>query len=353
MAAVPKSLGVLPPFVLQYDPSNAPVVQVAVSGGGLSGPQLYDYALNNIEPLLEGIPGVASASPNGGPAASDQRRRRPGQGAGARHHVRGRRGSGGAVERAPAVGRVHLAASSTPTSTRTPSRAGCSTIGDAVMKIATARPVLIRDVAPVEDGGAPETQAVSVNGTERRLSERPARARRQHARDRRRGEAEGRSTGLTNLPPGLQVDAGVRPVDVRAHHVQRAQARGGSSAGAHRPRHPALSAERARHADRVGRHPALVRHHADRPLRDGADAERLHPRGAHAGHGAPRRRRGRRAGVDPPPPADGADHLRRRAAREPTPSRCRSWPRRSRRWRCCCRCCSWPVWPRSSSRRWR
>src|SRR5450631_2052601 len=66
MSAVPKSLGVLPPFVLQYDPTNAPVVQVTVSGGGLTGPQLYDYALNNVEPLLEGIPGVASASPNGG-----------------------------------------------------------------------------------------------------------------------------------------------------------------------------------------------------------------------------------------------------------------------------------------------
>src|SRR6201999_4179502 len=66
MSAVPKSLGVLPPFVLQYDPSNAPVVQVTVSGGGLSGPQLYDFALNSIEPVLEGIPGVASASINGG-----------------------------------------------------------------------------------------------------------------------------------------------------------------------------------------------------------------------------------------------------------------------------------------------
>src|SRR5579862_180369 len=66
MSAVPKSLGVLPPFVLQYDPSNAPVVQVAVTGSGLSGPQLSDYALNNIEPILEGIPGVASASINGG-----------------------------------------------------------------------------------------------------------------------------------------------------------------------------------------------------------------------------------------------------------------------------------------------
>src|SRR5262249_38702431 len=66
MSAVPKSLGILPPFVLQYDPSNAPVVQVAVYGGGLSGPQLYDYAQNEVEPLLEGISGVASASVNGG-----------------------------------------------------------------------------------------------------------------------------------------------------------------------------------------------------------------------------------------------------------------------------------------------
>ncbi len=44
MAAVPKSLGVIPPFVLQFDPTNAPVLQVTVSGGGLTGPQLYDYA---------------------------------------------------------------------------------------------------------------------------------------------------------------------------------------------------------------------------------------------------------------------------------------------------------------------
>src|SRR5580698_295840 len=66
MAAVPKSLGVLPPFVLQYDPSNAPVVQVVVSGAAFTGPQLYDYAQNYVEPLIEGIPGVASAAPDGG-----------------------------------------------------------------------------------------------------------------------------------------------------------------------------------------------------------------------------------------------------------------------------------------------
>src|SRR5579859_7409778 len=66
MAAIPKSLGVLPPFVLQYDPSNAPVVQVVVSGGDMSDAALYDFAFNNVEPILEGIPGVASAALNGG-----------------------------------------------------------------------------------------------------------------------------------------------------------------------------------------------------------------------------------------------------------------------------------------------
>ena len=48
------------------DPSNAPVVQVVVTGAGYTGPQLYDYAFNNIEPLLEGISGVASAAVDGG-----------------------------------------------------------------------------------------------------------------------------------------------------------------------------------------------------------------------------------------------------------------------------------------------
>ncbi len=38
------------------------------------------------------------------------------------------------------------------------------TIGDAVIALRDGKPVLIRDVARVEDGGAPETQSVSVNG---------------------------------------------------------------------------------------------------------------------------------------------------------------------------------------------
>ncbi len=66
MAAVPKSLGVLPPFVVQYDISNQPVCLITVSGGGLDQTQLYDLSFNTIEPQIEHLAGVASATVNGG-----------------------------------------------------------------------------------------------------------------------------------------------------------------------------------------------------------------------------------------------------------------------------------------------
>jgi len=163
MSAVPKSLGVLPPFVLQYDPSNAPVTQVTVSGGGLSGPQLYDYALNDIEPILEGISGVASASINGGRQRQINVVVDP------------------IAAQARGVTSTDIAAVVAQSNALLPSGVFISpkfdsnvytnavpqrvaTIGDALVKVKDDRSVRIRDVARVEDGGSPETQAVSVNG---------------------------------------------------------------------------------------------------------------------------------------------------------------------------------------------
>ncbi len=165
MAAIPKSLGVLPPFVLQYDPSNAPVVQVAVSGGGLSGPQLYDYAFNNIEPLLEGIPGVASAALNGGRQRQINIVIDPIKAA-------ARQLTAEDVSEAVAQSNALLPSgefiserfdANVYTNAVPPDVAS---IGEAVIKKPGGRPVLIRDVARVEDGGAPETQSVSVNGND-------------------------------------------------------------------------------------------------------------------------------------------------------------------------------------------
>ena len=163
MSAVPKSLGVLPPFVLQYDPSNAPVVQVAVAGGGLTGPQLYDYALNSIEPILEGIPGVASASINGGwqrqinvvvdPVKAQARGITSTDVAAAVHDSNALLPSGEFIAH---TFDANVYTNAVPANVRD--------IGNAAIKDREGVPVMIRDVARVEDGGAPETQAVAVGG---------------------------------------------------------------------------------------------------------------------------------------------------------------------------------------------
>src|SRR5437879_5590651 len=58
--------GIRQPFVLRFDLSNIPVCLVTASGGGLDEKQLYDLAYNTIEPQLERLGGVASASVDGG-----------------------------------------------------------------------------------------------------------------------------------------------------------------------------------------------------------------------------------------------------------------------------------------------
>src|SRR5207244_3138463 len=58
--------GIQQPFNIKFDITNIPVVQVAVGSAELDEKQLYDLALNTIEPQLERIPGVASATVGGG-----------------------------------------------------------------------------------------------------------------------------------------------------------------------------------------------------------------------------------------------------------------------------------------------
>ncbi|HXN84236.1 MAG TPA: efflux RND transporter permease subunit [Myxococcales bacterium] len=58
--------GIQQPFVLKFDITNIPVVQVAVGSRELDEKQLYDLAYNTIEPQIERLAGVASASVGGG-----------------------------------------------------------------------------------------------------------------------------------------------------------------------------------------------------------------------------------------------------------------------------------------------
>ena len=326
MAAVPKSLGVIPPFVLQFDPTNAPVLQVTVSGGGLTGPQLYDYGMNYIEPLLEGIPGVASAAPNGGTQRQINvivdRAAAQSRGVTAEDIVGRRR----AVERAPALGRVHLPAFDANVYTdAVPLRV--KTIGDALVKKVDGSPVYIRDVARVEDGGAAPTQTVSVNGENADLSEHPPRAR-AATRCKIVEKAKKVIAGLQNLPAGMVV----KPVFDESTYVKTAYS------GLKREVLQALvlialvilvflQSLRGTLIVAVAIPLAfaitLIALYAT-----GRDAERLHARRADARDGTARRRRRRRAGVHPSPPEARTSTASARRSRGRTPSRCRCSPRR-------------------------
>jgi hydrophobe/amphiphile efflux-1 (HAE1) family protein len=58
--------GIQQPFIIKFDITNIPVVQVVVRGEGLDERQLYDLAYNTIEPQFERLEGVASANVGGG-----------------------------------------------------------------------------------------------------------------------------------------------------------------------------------------------------------------------------------------------------------------------------------------------
>src|SRR6185436_14325204 len=58
--------GIQQPFVIKFDVTNIPVVQIAMSSDELDERQLYDLAYNTVQPQIERITGVASATVGGG-----------------------------------------------------------------------------------------------------------------------------------------------------------------------------------------------------------------------------------------------------------------------------------------------
>jgi CzcA family heavy metal efflux pump len=58
--------GILPPYVLKYDASSVPIVQVSLGGEGLSQTELYDLGQNFIRVQLATIKGAAVPLPYGG-----------------------------------------------------------------------------------------------------------------------------------------------------------------------------------------------------------------------------------------------------------------------------------------------
>ena len=58
--------GITPPFVLSFNASSVPVIQLALSSKSLSQAQIFDLGQNFIRPQLSSIAGTAISSPYGG-----------------------------------------------------------------------------------------------------------------------------------------------------------------------------------------------------------------------------------------------------------------------------------------------
>jgi multidrug efflux pump subunit AcrB len=58
--------GAQPPLILNFSASSVPILQLGLSGQGLSEQQLNDIALNFVRPQLVTVPGAAIPFPYGG-----------------------------------------------------------------------------------------------------------------------------------------------------------------------------------------------------------------------------------------------------------------------------------------------
>ncbi|HYS65943.1 MAG TPA: efflux RND transporter permease subunit [Paraburkholderia sp.] len=155
--------GTTPPLILNYNASTVPIIQLALSGKGLSEQNLGDLGLNAVRPVLTTVAGAAIPYPFGGKTRQVQIDVDP-----AALEARGL----SAQDVANALAGQNLI---TPVGTEkigdyeytlqlnnAPSQ--IKALGDLPVKAANGTTVYIRDIANVRDGSPPQTNIVHVNG---------------------------------------------------------------------------------------------------------------------------------------------------------------------------------------------
>ena len=155
--------GMTPPFVVNYDASTVPIMQLALSGEGLSEGQLFDVGLNQIRPQLITVPGVAMPFPSGGRQRQMMIDIDP-----ERLAARGLSAAdvAGALSDQTQIAPVGFARIGGLQYNVALNNAPSSVEQIASLPIATpsGATVLMRDVADVRDGSAPQVNAVHVEG---------------------------------------------------------------------------------------------------------------------------------------------------------------------------------------------
>jgi multidrug efflux pump subunit AcrB len=155
--------GETPPFVLNYNASTVPVIQLALSGKGLSEQNLADLGLNQLRPMLTSVAGAAIPFPFGGKTRQVQINVKP-------HELQARGLSAEDVQNALAAQNLI-----TPVGTEkignyeytlqlNDAPSTIAAIGEMPVKSANGTTVYMRDVADVTDGAPPQPNIVHVEG---------------------------------------------------------------------------------------------------------------------------------------------------------------------------------------------
>ena len=156
--------GTTPPLILNYNASTVPILQVALSGKGLSEQNLADLGVNVIRTRLVTVPGAAIPYPFGGKSRQVQIDLDP-----AALQARGL----AAQDVANALAAQNLIV---PVGTQkigtfeytlqlNNAPSAIEQLGELPVKVANGATIYIRDVAHVRDGNAPQTNVVHVDGS--------------------------------------------------------------------------------------------------------------------------------------------------------------------------------------------
>ena len=155
--------GITPPLIINYNASTVPILQIALSGKGMSEQQLFDLGVNNVRPPLVTVAGSAIPWPYGGKQRQVQIDLDP-----AALQARGLTAQDVANALAAQnlivpvgtqkIGSIEyvLQLDNAPSAIRD--------LGDLPIKVANGSTIYIRDVANVRDGNAPQTSIVHVDG---------------------------------------------------------------------------------------------------------------------------------------------------------------------------------------------
>lgn len=157
-------VGTTPPIILNYDASTVPILQIALSGQGLSEQELGDLGFNTLRVRLVTVPGASVPWPYGGKSRQIQIDLNP-------QAIQARGLS--SIDVANALAAQNLI---TPVGTQkigdreytlqlNNAAVTLDDLANLPIKIVDGAAVYIRDVATVRDGNPPQTNIVHVDGT--------------------------------------------------------------------------------------------------------------------------------------------------------------------------------------------